>query len=86
MYVSGCAICFSGALRFPFVIVHHGSTRRPGHKSTEQTTLMAEFPVGKGEGLMLMCRHLLVEIAHRKRSAQHRRKMQEADEKLTHLL
>lgn len=32
---------------FPFVIVHHGSRRRPGHNSLEQTTLMAEFLVGK---------------------------------------
>lgn len=48
---------------------------------------MAQFLVGKGEGLMLVCRHLLVEIAHRRRSAQHRgKKKQEADEKLTHLL
>lgn len=50
---------------------------------------MAEFLVGKGEGLVLVCRHLLGEIAHRRRSARHRgkkKKKQEADEKLTHLL
>lgn len=85
-FLGVCDICLSWTQRFSFVIVHHGSRRRPGHNSLEQTTLMAELLLGEEKGEWSRTD---VSPSGGQNCASHEvcgSKMQEADEKLTHLL